>query len=63
MPIAPGELAQSYFKDGFHLNQRGAEIFTPRLLEALKEIPDNGLAGVEAMPSLQCSRSDPAVQC
>jgi hypothetical protein len=63
MPVAPGELAQSYFKDGFHLNQRGAEIFTPRLLEALREIPDNGLAGVEAMPSLRCSRSNPAVQC
>lgn len=38
-PVAPGELGQSYFRDGFHLNQRGAEIFTPRLLEALKGIP------------------------
>jgi hypothetical protein len=36
IPLAPGELAKSYFGDGFHLNERGAEIFTPRLLEALK---------------------------
>jgi hypothetical protein len=43
IPVAPGQLGQSYFKDGFHLNQRGAEIFTPRLLEALKKIPDDGL--------------------
>ena len=41
IPVAPGELGQSYFKDGFHLNQRGAEIFTARLLEALKGIPNN----------------------
>ena len=41
IPVAPGELGQSYFRDGFHLNQRGAEIFTPRLLKALKRIPNN----------------------
>jgi len=41
IPVAPGELGKSYFRDGFHLNQRGAEIFTPRLLEALKGIPNN----------------------
>ena len=39
IPVAPGELGQSYFRDAFHLNQRGAEIFTPRLWEALKGIP------------------------
>ena len=39
IPVAPGELGQSYFGDGFHLNARGAEIFTPRLLEALEAIP------------------------
>ena len=63
MPVAPGELAQSDFSDGFHLNQRGAEIFTPRLLEALKEIASDGPAGVEAMRNSRCSRSEPAVQC
>jgi hypothetical protein len=36
MPIAPGELGPSFFLDGFHLNERGAHIFTPRLLEALR---------------------------
>jgi hypothetical protein len=41
IPVAPGELGQSYFRDGFHLNQLGAEIFTTRLLEALKEVPNN----------------------
>ena len=41
IPVAPGELGPSYFKDGFHLNQRGAEIFTARLVEALKGIPNN----------------------
>jgi hypothetical protein len=38
IPVAPGELAQSYFPDGMHLNERGASIFTPRLWEALKGI-------------------------
>jgi hypothetical protein len=41
MPVAPGELGQSYFRDDFHLNQRGAEIFTARLFEALKGITHN----------------------
>jgi hypothetical protein len=41
IPVAPGELGQSYFSDDFHLNHRGAEIFTARLFEALKEITHN----------------------
>ena len=41
IPVAPGELGAGFFFDGFHLNQRGAEIFTARLLEALKGIPQN----------------------
>lgn len=41
IPVAPGELGQGYFKDDFHLNQRGAEIFTARLWETLKEITHN----------------------
>lgn len=60
VPVSPGELAQSYFRDGFHLNQRGAEIFTMRLLEALKKIPPEGIAGAQAKP---CSPFTPAVQC
>jgi hypothetical protein len=38
IPVPPGELGQSYFRDNMHLNQRGADIFTPRLWEALKGI-------------------------
>ena len=41
VPVAPGELGAEFFFDGFHLNQRGAEIFTARLLAALKELPQN----------------------
>lgn len=60
VPVSPGELAESYFRDGFHLNQRGAEIFTTRLLEALKKIPPDGIAAAQAK---RCSRFNPAVQC
>ena len=41
IPVAPGELGQNLFKDDFHLNQRGAEIFTARVWEALKGITQN----------------------
>jgi len=35
MPIAPGELAAELFADGFHLNARGAAVFTPTLARSL----------------------------
>jgi hypothetical protein len=41
IPVPPGQLGQSYFKDDFHLNQRGAEIFTARVFEALNGITHN----------------------
>ena len=41
LPVAPGELGPTYFSDGFHLNQRGAEIFTARLLKALQGVPQS----------------------
>jgi hypothetical protein len=37
-PIAPGSLAESYYSDGFHLNSRGAEKFTPALAESLRQV-------------------------
>jgi hypothetical protein len=38
MPVAPGELAPELFPDGFHLSQRGAQIFTPRLVDTLRRV-------------------------
>jgi hypothetical protein len=35
MPIAPGELPADMFADGFHLNPRGAAVFTPALARSL----------------------------
>lgn len=35
MPIAPGELGPEFFPDGFHLGPRGAQVFTPRLMDSL----------------------------
>jgi hypothetical protein len=40
-PVAPAELGPSYFSDGFHLNPRGAVIFSSRLVEALQAISHN----------------------
>lgn len=41
MPYSPGEMPIDHFSDGFHLNARGAELFTDRLLSVLKELPVN----------------------
>jgi hypothetical protein len=38
LPIRPGELAESYYSDGFHLNSIGAEKFTPALAEGLRKV-------------------------
>lgn len=35
MPIAPGELPADMFADGFHLNSRGAAVFTPAFARSL----------------------------
>jgi len=35
MPIAPGALPADMFADGFHLNPRGAAVFTPALARSL----------------------------
>lgn len=41
MPYSPGEMPIDRFSDGFHLNARGAEQFTDRLLSILKGLPIN----------------------
>ncbi|MGB2682236.1 MAG: hypothetical protein WBE39_13080 [Candidatus Competibacter sp.] len=38
VPYSPGELSKDHFSDGFHLNQKGALVFTQRLTSVLKEI-------------------------
>lgn len=38
MPVAPGELGPELFPDGFHLSQRGARMFTPRLVDTLRRV-------------------------
>jgi hypothetical protein len=40
VPVANGEFGPSYFSDGFHLNAKGAKIFTQRLANSLlDELP------------------------
>ncbi len=39
VPSLPGEFSRDLYKDGFHLNDKGAQIFTTRLAEALRELP------------------------
>lgn len=46
VPLPAGEVAAEDFKDGFHLNQRGAARFTPRLSQSLLE----ALAGDRPAP-------------
>jgi hypothetical protein len=38
LPMSPGELGPQFFSDGYHLNAAGAARFTPRLVEALREV-------------------------
>ena len=38
MPVAPGDLGPELFPDGFHLSQRGARMFTPRLVDTLRRV-------------------------
>jgi len=38
VPTKPGEFSRDYFLDGFHLNRRGAEIFTARLSERISDL-------------------------
>jgi hypothetical protein len=37
VPVAPGSLPADFYADGFHLNERGADFFTPRFVAALRE--------------------------
>ena len=39
VPSLPGEFSRDLYKDGYHLNDKGAEIFTARLTQALRELP------------------------
>jgi lysophospholipase L1-like esterase len=33
----PGEFSRDLYRDGFHLNDRGSEIFTSRLAEQIRK--------------------------
>jgi hypothetical protein len=37
VPVAPGSLGANCYLDGFHLNKRGAETFTPQLIASLQK--------------------------
>jgi hypothetical protein len=37
LPVSPGILAESDYSDGFHLNSRGAGVFTPALARDLRQ--------------------------
>jgi len=36
VPVAPGSMPAHMFSDGFHLNEQGAKVFTPRFVESLQ---------------------------
>lgn len=36
VPVIPGSIPASFFSDGFHLNEQGAKLFTPRFAESLQ---------------------------
>lgn len=36
VPVPPGQLGPDYFEDGFHVNKRGAEVFTLALLNLIR---------------------------
>ncbi len=38
VPYRPGEMQANYFRDGYHLNDEGALLFTPRVVEQLHQI-------------------------
>ena len=58
MPVDPGVLGPSFFRDGFHLNERGAAVFTARLLEALAA---TGRAEAATTPTPSAQRVPPLV--
>jgi hypothetical protein len=39
VPSPPGEFSPDLYRDGFHLNPHGAEIFTTRLAQELRKLP------------------------
>jgi len=38
VPYRPGEMQRNYFRDGYHLTDEGALLFTPRLVEQLHQM-------------------------
>jgi hypothetical protein len=53
VPSLPGEFSRDLYRDGFHLNDKGAQIFTTRLTQELRKLPHQvaqGNSGLE--PSL-----------
>ncbi|MGO9115856.1 MAG: hypothetical protein ACLP9L_42160 [Thermoguttaceae bacterium] len=36
VPVVPGSMPADLFSDGFHLNEQGANVFTPRFIESLQ---------------------------
>jgi hypothetical protein len=39
VPSAPGEFPRDLYRDGYHLNEKGAKIFTERLAQLIRALP------------------------
>jgi hypothetical protein len=39
VPSPPGEFPQQFYRDGFHLNDTGSEVFTARLAQQIRSMP------------------------
>ena len=57
-PLAPGALDASYFSDGFHMNQRGARVFTPEFTGALEAALTTSLHASNANRSVAPGRGE-----
>jgi hypothetical protein len=56
VPVQPGGFSRDYFSDGFHLNAHGAEIFTGRLLQQIREFSGVRTADLEGTSGAQASQ-------
>jgi hypothetical protein len=56
VPVTPGSLPANLFADGFHLNEQGAKVFTPRFVESLRAAINIKLAGGTASTAVETSR-------
>jgi len=56
VPSPPGEFERQLYRDGFHLNKEGAQIFTDRLSQQIRGIPAGTVVSTKATSSSEISQ-------